>query len=95
MSPLWKLALEKNLLYSSHHPSFCSLKDESHFNAFFFPQQEAVPADLIKSTLVSLMQWIQSIVLFFNTKKNHLCQDDVSCLSLHLTPVLDPLAFKK
>lgn len=58
---------------------------------FSSPQQEAVPEDLTKSTSVSLTQWMQSIVLFF--KKKH--PKYAKIVSLHLTPVIDPLADKK
>lgn len=61
---------------------------------FSSPQQEAVPEDLIKSTSVSLMQWIQSVVLFFK-KKHPIYGKILSHLSLHLTSVIDPLADKK
>lgn len=61
---------------------------------FLPPQQEAVPEDLIKSTSVSLTQWMQSIVLFFKKKHPNYAKI-ASHLSLHLTPVIDPLADKK
>lgn len=65
--PMWWVPLENNLLYSSHQPSFCSLKTKFHFNPL--PQQEAVSEDLIKTRWVSLMEWMQSIVLCYNKKR--------------------------